>query len=79
MASVHPALPDADTLAKAASALVYDADGKEHSFGSLIQDKKTIVVFIRTLSVVASPPSRLQGLHACSNRLLGVHCPPNHT
>lgn len=43
----HTALPGAETVAKAADATVYDVQGKEVSFASIIQDQKTVVVFIR--------------------------------
>ncbi|KAI0748487.1 AhpC/TSA antioxidant enzyme-domain-containing protein [Daedaleopsis nitida] len=40
-------LPTPDVVANAAALNVFDASGKEVSFGSLIRDQKTIVVFIR--------------------------------
>ncbi len=40
-------LPDSETLAKAYKVQVLDSSGKSTSFGSLVQDQETIVVFIR--------------------------------
>ncbi|EIW60261.1 uncharacterized protein TRAVEDRAFT_120108 [Trametes versicolor FP-101664 SS1] len=45
--ATHTAIPATDVLAKAAALNVFDQSGKEVSFGSLIQDQKTVVVFIR--------------------------------
>lgn len=47
--ATHTAIPATDVLAKAAALNVFDQSGKEVSFGSLIQDQKTVVVFIRTV------------------------------
>ncbi|KAH9945811.1 AhpC/TSA antioxidant enzyme-domain-containing protein [Epithele typhae] len=45
---MSPQLPGAETISKAAQVAVFDSEGKEVPFGSLIDgDKKTIVVFIR--------------------------------
>ncbi|KAH9852686.1 AhpC/TSA antioxidant enzyme-domain-containing protein [Lenzites betulinus] len=41
------AAPSQDELATAAALTVFDSTGKEVTFGSLIKDQKTIVVFIR--------------------------------
>ena len=51
-ANPHTTLPDTDTLTKAAQITIYNADGDQLSFGSLFEDKKTIVVFIRTQPLV---------------------------
>ncbi|KAI0333596.1 hypothetical protein GY45DRAFT_1244515 [Cubamyces sp. BRFM 1775] len=45
--SAHTALPSSDALAKAAALNVFDDSGKEVKFGSLIDNQKTILVFIR--------------------------------
>ncbi|KAF8194092.1 AhpC/TSA antioxidant enzyme-domain-containing protein [Pholiota molesta] len=42
-----PAIPDAETLSKAAELEVYDVKGEKVKFGELIKDRKTVVVFIR--------------------------------
>ncbi len=47
MAAEHTALPSPELIAKAAALNVFDDSGKEVSFGSIIKDQKTIVVFIR--------------------------------
>ena len=47
MAATFTTLPSPDVFSKAASLNVFDESGKEVSFGSLFQDQKTIVVFIR--------------------------------
>ncbi|CDO73617.1 hypothetical protein BN946_scf185014.g87 [Trametes cinnabarina] len=60
----HTALPSAETIGKAAALKVYDQLGNEVTFGSLIQDQKTIVVFIRAFSLSSS---RLNGHRRGSN------------
>lgn len=55
--AAHTALPSPDTLAKAATLKVFDDAGKEVTFGSLIEDKKTILVFIRTLFFTKRVPA----------------------
>ena len=47
MAAEHTALPSPELIAQAAELAVLDDAGKEVSFGSIIKDHKTIVVFIR--------------------------------
>lgn len=41
------ALPDADTIAKASALNVLDPSGNMLSFGSIFEEQRTIVVFIR--------------------------------
>lgn len=65
------ALPDAETIVKACKIEVLDKTGAKVTFGSLI-DEKTVVVFIRTLSLsylfhVRFPPSNVMGLRAISS------------
>ncbi len=47
--ATHTAIPASDVLEKAAALNVFDQSGTEVTFGSLIEEQKTIVVFIRTV------------------------------
>lgn len=48
-------LPTPEDLAKAYKIEVFDASGKSISFGNLVQDQETIVLFIREHKFVESP------------------------
>lgn len=50
--SAGTSIPDADTLAKASELNVQDVKGETVSFGSIFKDRKTIVVFIRSLTTI---------------------------
>ena len=50
----HTALPSEATIAEIAKLIVYDSQGRTPSFGSLIHDMKTIVVFIREVYLIYS-------------------------
>ncbi|OJT02521.1 Thioredoxin-like protein AAED1 [Trametes pubescens] len=49
--ATHTAIPASDVLEKAAALNVFDQSGTEVTFGSLIEEQKTIVVFIRLFHV----------------------------
>ncbi|KAI8989771.1 AhpC/TSA antioxidant enzyme-domain-containing protein [Trametes punicea] len=77
----HNALPSPEILAKAAQLKVYDQGGNEVTFGSLIQDQKTIVVFIRHFFcgscqqfVVQLASVRKEALEQANARLVVVGC-----
>lgn len=50
MTTESKALPDGNTLEKAAKLNVLDGKGEKVSFGSIIDGQKTVVVFIRALA-----------------------------
>jgi hypothetical protein len=49
---------DADTIEKASALNVFDVNGQKTSFGSMFEEQKTIVVFIR--ASIYFVPSRRQ-------------------
>ncbi|PIL24304.1 hypothetical protein GSI_14057 [Ganoderma sinense ZZ0214-1] len=74
-------LPSPDVLAAAAALNVYDDTGNEVSFGSLIKDQKTIVVFIRHFwcgscqqYVIQLASVRKEALEQANTRLLVIGC-----
>ncbi|KAI0807773.1 AhpC/TSA antioxidant enzyme-domain-containing protein [Fomes fomentarius] len=81
MASALTALPTPDTLAKAAALNVFDAEGKEVSFATIIRDQKTIVVFIRHFFcgscqqyVMQLASVRQEALDEANTRLVVIGC-----
>ncbi|KAI0636624.1 AhpC/TSA antioxidant enzyme-domain-containing protein [Trametes polyzona] len=73
--------PSSDFLSNAAALTVFDQDGKEVSFGSLINDQKTVVVFIRHFFcgtcqqyVVQLASVRKDALEQAGVRLVVVGC-----
>lgn len=48
MATQTAELPTAEDVSRAAEMVVYDSSGAKVSFGDLIKEQKTIVVFIRS-------------------------------
>ncbi|KAM5530209.1 hypothetical protein V8D89_016123 [Ganoderma adspersum] len=74
-------LPSPDVLATAAALNVYDDTGNELSFGSLIKDQNTIVVFIRHFwcgscqqYVIQLASVRKEALEQANTRLLIIGC-----
>ncbi|PPR08185.1 hypothetical protein CVT24_001535 [Panaeolus cyanescens] len=45
------ALPSPTTISEAANIELYDVDGKKVRFGTLFEEKKVVVVFIKTTSI----------------------------
>lgn len=41
-------IPDEQTLSKVSDLIIYNSKGEEVKFGSLFEENKTIVVFVRT-------------------------------
>ncbi|RDX56404.1 hypothetical protein OH76DRAFT_1451535 [Lentinus brumalis] len=78
MAAEHTALPSPELIAKAAALNVFDDSGKEVSFGSIIKDQKTIVVFIRHFFcgqyVMQLASVRKDALDAANARLVIIGC-----
>ncbi|EJF66162.1 hypothetical protein DICSQDRAFT_48829 [Dichomitus squalens LYAD-421 SS1] len=81
MASTPTALLSPDVISNAASLNVHDSDGKEVSFGSLIKDQKTIVVFIRHFwcgicqrYVMQLASVRKEALEEANSRLVVIGC-----
>ncbi|KAI0723889.1 AhpC/TSA antioxidant enzyme-domain-containing protein [Cerioporus squamosus] len=81
MAAEHTALPPPELIAEAASLNVFDDAGKEVSFGSIIKDQKTIVVFIRHFFcgscqqyVMQLASVRKDALEAANARLVIIGC-----
>ncbi|KAI0647408.1 AhpC/TSA antioxidant enzyme-domain-containing protein [Trametes meyenii] len=79
--ATHTTLPPPDVLKKAYALNVFDDSGKEVPFGTLVQDQKTIVVFIRHFfcgscqQYVAQLASvRKDALNNASTRLVVVGC-----
>lgn len=50
------ALPDEETIQKAAEHEIYDLNGNKVKFGSLFAEQKTIIVFIRAYIPSSSSP-----------------------
>ncbi|OSD08504.1 hypothetical protein PYCCODRAFT_1448718 [Trametes coccinea BRFM310] len=75
---LHTALPSAEAISKAAASKVYDQSGNESSFGNLIQDQKTIIVFIRHFFcgqyVMQLASVRKDALEQANARLVVIGC-----